>query len=121
MRLVLAGALLLAGCGLTQQSPFGPGQRLPLRADGVSTERAPCAPRRELLDLLAAGTAQTPVARGLAKAGGLVARTSIVEVLATEDGTIWTALLTAPNGVSCVLAGGEAWQSLLEPGVTFAP
>ncbi len=113
MRLSLSAlaALLLAGCSAVEA----------VRPDGGATAetseetllaRLPCGPRRELVDFLAGTWAQRPVAQALAVAGGLIAQTSVVEILATPDGASWTAIVTAPNGMSCVLAGGEAWQPL---------
>ena len=104
MRLILAGALLLAGCGITGQ----PQRSASLKHGGA--QQLPCGPRQEVLELLAAASAQRPVAHALAGAGGLIAHASIFEILAEPDGSTWTAILTAPNGVSCLLAGGEGWQ-----------
>jgi len=42
---------------------------------------------------------------------GLVNNGSVVEVFASQSGT-WTILVTQPNGVSCVVATGEAWESV---------
>tara|TARA_Y100000031_G_C8177535_1_gene364822 strand:+ start:176 stop:370 length:195 start_codon:yes stop_codon:yes gene_type:complete len=36
---------------------------------------------------------------------------AVLEVLASKGGT-WTILVTQPNGTSCVVATGEAWQGL---------
>ena len=37
---------------------------------------------------------------------------NVVEVLRSEERT-WTIIMTAPNGVSCVLAIGEHWQEVV--------
>ena len=42
---------------------------------------------------------------------GLAANGSVLEVLASKDGT-WTILITSPNGTSCVVAVGDSWEAL---------
>lgn len=120
MRLLAAClALLLAGCGSLQRMAAADAER------GISEvrmqERLPCGPRRLLVDFLVGVWAQRPVAQGLAVPGGMIAQASVIEILATGDGSRWTAILTAPSGLSCVLAGGEAWQPLAEIGVSYRP
>lgn len=107
--------LLLTGCGALQQAGLAPAKPAGLR----SADRLPCAPRREMVDLLEASRAQTPVAMGLASTGGMVPQASVLEILASRDGLAWTAILTAPNGLSCAFAGGEGWQQLSETGVSY--
>ena len=107
-------ALLLAGCGSLQQTGVADAER------GMP-DRLPCGPRRLLVDFLGGVRGQRPVAQGLAVPGGMIAQASVIEILATGDGSRWTAILTAPSGVSCVLAGGEAWQPLGEIGVSYRP
>ena len=120
MRLILPAILLLAGCGSSQPSQPAPGRgAAPFRAEAALPEQLPCAPRGELVARLAAGLGQRPVALGLAHAGGLIAQASAVEILAAPEGVSWTAVVTAPNGTSCILAGGEAWQQLFEPAVAL--
>ncbi|MDP7547755.1 MAG: hypothetical protein QGF20_10715 [Alphaproteobacteria bacterium] len=36
---------------------------------------------------------------------------TVVEVLASESGS-WTIILTKPNGASCVVATGQAWETI---------
>jgi len=64
-----------------------------------------CAERRAIAEKLDEGYGEKPVAVGLAE-GGLV-----IEVFASGTGT-FTILLTRPDGVSCVAAAGEGWESL---------
>jgi len=44
----------------------------------------------------------------------------IVEIYANEDSGSWTILLTTPEGVSCLMAAGEAWRQRL-PGSIDTP
>lgn len=49
--------------------------------------------------------AEKTVSMGLANNG------TVVEVLSSPDGS-WTIVMTAPNGVTCMLAAGDHWQEL---------
>ncbi len=65
-----------------------------------------CDARTTILKILSGTFAEMLNAMGLANNG------SVVEVLRLEDGS-WTIIMTAPNGVSCVLAVGEHWQEVV--------
>ncbi len=62
-----------------------------------------CEARTTVLKMLNGNYAEKPNAMGLANNG------TVVEVLRSEDGS-WTIIMTAPNGVSCMLASGKHWQ-----------
>lgn len=64
-----------------------------------------CAPRDEVVKQLGLQFSETPVSRGLTGDGMLL------EVFASPQGT-WTAVLSEPTGVSCLVSGGEGWQSI---------
>ena len=66
-----------------------------------------CGPRDAVVELLGNQFAETTVAVGLASSGG------VIEVLASDDGSSWTIMLTMPDGTSCVVATGEAWLDVL--------
>ncbi len=51
-------------------------------------------------------SSEAPVAIGLANNAGEV------EVFSTGDGSTWTMVLTLPDGMSCVMATGEAGEHL---------
>lgn len=65
-----------------------------------------CAERDTLMSSLSREYAEAPKAVGLANNG------SVVELLTTRDGRTWTLLMTRPDGTSCVVAAGEAWDQL---------
>jgi len=67
-----------------------------------------CGDRGQVLSTLDGGYKEHPTAMGLASNG------TVVEVLSSEEGT-WTIIVTAPNGVSCLMAAGDYWQSLPKP------
>ncbi len=51
---------------------------------------------------------ETPVAMGLSSTG------AVIEVLSSSSGT-WTILITYPSGPTCMVAAGEAWDTLPLP------
>lgn len=92
---MLKKTLLAAFLGLTLSSP--------VQAQEVQNI---CTDRSEVLGHLATKYSEAPVAMGLANNGG------VIEVLASGTGNSWTIIITMPNGVSCMLAAGESWESL---------
>lgn len=65
-----------------------------------------CTDRNEVLSQLSNQYSEAPVAMGVANNGG------VVEILSSQAGTSWTIILTMPNGVTCMIAAGENWESL---------
>ncbi len=64
-----------------------------------------CETRTSLIAKLDKGFGEQPIAIGLASTG------NILEVLISTDGT-WTILVTSPDGLTCIAAAGEHWQTL---------
>ncbi len=71
-----------------------------------SSASAQCASHAEVTKQLGSAYAEAQVAIGLASNGG------VVEVFSTDDGSSWTIVMTMPNGKSCVVAAGEAWERI---------
>ena len=65
----------------------------------------PCAPHEEITKSLSQIHAERPVSQGID------ARGVMVEVFVAPAGT-WTIVVTEPGGMSCLMAAGEAWESL---------
>lgn len=42
---------------------------------------------------------------------GLVANRSMMQVLVSQNGT-WTIIMTTTQGLSCILAAGDAWEDM---------
>ena len=74
-----------------------------------------CNTREIVLGHLAKKYGEVPVAVGVTNKGGLV------EVLTTGDGNTWTIIVSTPNGVSCMVAAGEAWRTKDYDGAETAP
>ncbi|WP_417517239.1 hypothetical protein [Minwuia sp.] len=75
-----------------------------------------CKDRDEVLAQLSNSYKEAPVAMGLASNG------AVLEVLTSsgQDAT-WTILVTRPDGVSCIMATGSAWQPVERIALTTDP
>ncbi len=73
-----------------------------------ATAQAVCAERAELVSRLEKGYAESRRSLGLASNG------AVFEVFLSEKGT-WSLLVTHPDGQSCLVASGEAWENLPLP------
>ncbi len=79
-----------------------------LAAPGAQAQqRGPlCDARTTILTELNGNYAEKPSAMGLANNG------TVIEVLKSKEDS-WTIIMTAPNGVSCLLATGKYWQAVV--------
>ena len=64
-----------------------------------------CGERGEFIKHLKRQYDERPVAMGLVSNG------AVIEVL-TSPGGSWTILATNPDGITCVVAAGEAWETV---------
>ena len=81
-------------------------------AAGSATAQMLCGDRDAVLSRLSAEHKERPTALGLASNGG------VLEILTSENGS-WTIIVTGANGLTCLLAVGEAWESV--PRVALGP
>lgn len=65
-----------------------------------------CVPRAALVEQLRDGHAEQPVAMGLDNSG------VVVEVFAATGGKTWTIVVTRPNGLACLMAAGQGWETV---------
>lgn len=72
---------------------------------GLAHAQSNCEARTSLIAKLDKGFSEHPVAIGLASTGNLL------EVLLSSEGT-WTIVITNPDGLACIAATGEHWQTL---------
>lgn len=66
--------------------------------------QVPCGERAKIVGWLGVNYKEAPVATGVSNKGALV------EVLSSVDGETWTIIVTKPNGISCIVDTGQAWQ-----------
>ncbi|MEM6759276.1 MAG: hypothetical protein AAF601_07325 [Pseudomonadota bacterium] len=67
-----------------------------------------CAPRDIVVTRLADGYGETRQSMGLG------ANNSVVEVFASDESGTWTITITSPNGMTCLVASGQAFEELVE-------
>ncbi len=72
----------------------------------TASAQSVCTTHAEVIKQLGNRHSEAPVAIGLSGSGG------VVEVFATSDGSTWTMIITMPDGTSCMMAAGEAWENL---------
>jgi hypothetical protein len=63
-----------------------------------------CVKRDDLVKHLAAKYQEQPRFHGLGDNGGLL------EIFVAHAGATWTAIISMPNGVSCMIATGRNWD-----------
>ncbi|MEP3633350.1 MAG: hypothetical protein ABJM82_13585 [Shimia thalassica] len=74
-----------------------------LAADQAASQPTNCAPRDIVLEQL------SQKHKELRKAAGLASNNAIVEVFASETSS-WTITATFPDGMTCLLASGQAFE-----------
>lgn len=84
-----AAAVLMAGPAVAQSGPN-------------------CAPRDMVVDRLATKYGETRQSMGLG------ANNAVVEVYASETSGSWTIIVTSANGLTCLVASGQAFEELAE-------
>lgn len=65
-----------------------------------------CAERESIVTRLESSYGETQQSIGLSQQNGML------EVYASKDTGTWTILVTNPNGVSCLVASGQAFETL---------
>jgi hypothetical protein len=66
-------------------------------------------PRALILTQLQRDFSEHPTHIGVTSKGG------VLEVIATDDGSTWTVLLSSPQGCTSVVAAGEGWDRVPPP------
>ena len=72
----------------------------------AAAQPSACTDRKYVLDHLSTQYKEVPIAMGITNDG------SVLEILSSKAGKSWTIILTMPNGMSCMIAAGENWESL---------
>ncbi|MBY6083494.1 hypothetical protein [Ruegeria arenilitoris] len=79
-----------------------------LAAQQVQAQTPNCAPRPDVLQRLAETYGETRRGIGMARQG------TVIEVFASDETGTWTITVTLPNGLTCLVAAGEAYETLVE-------
>ncbi len=65
-----------------------------------------CAPRDRVIERLASSYGETR------RSMGLGANNAVVEVFASDTSGSWTITVTLPNGITCLVASGQAYEGM---------
>ena len=80
-----------------------------LAAQQVQAENARnCAPRAAVVERLVSGYGETRQSIGLGS------NNAVIEVFASRDTGSWTITVTLPNGLTCLVASGQSFETLAE-------
>jgi hypothetical protein len=83
-----------------------------LAAGSASAQGQVCGERVQIVQRLLEKYGETRQSMGLQQNNG------VVEIFASTESGTWTILVTMPNGMSCLVAAGEAWDGNAELAVT---
>ena len=75
---------------------------------GIAAAQQQCAPRDVVIAQLSEGFGETRQSIGLAQGN------RVVEVFASEESGTWTITVTLPNGTTCLVAAGIAFEHVAE-------
>ncbi|MBO9445599.1 hypothetical protein [Ruegeria sp. R14_0] len=67
-----------------------------------------CAPRDEVIKRLAETYGETRQGIGIARQG------AVMEVYASDQSGSWTITVTLPDGMTCLVASGQAYETIAE-------
>jgi len=81
---------------------------LALHAANAQSTTASCAEHKQVVERLANKYGETRQSYGLAR------NNSVLEVFASQESGTWTIILTLPDGTSCLVAAGEAFEAVNE-------
>lgn len=77
--------------------------------DLAAQARNNCAPRDAVIERLAEGYGETRQSIGLG------ANNAVVEVFASDETGSWTITVTAPGGLTCLVASGQSFEAVTDP------
>ncbi|NOC84866.1 MULTISPECIES: hypothetical protein [Ruegeria] len=79
-----------------------------LAAQHVHAQGQNCAPREAVLERLHEAYGETRRGLGLARKG------AVMELFASNETGSWTITVTLPNGITCLVASGQAFEEVAE-------
>lgn len=79
-----------------------------IAGQSVKAQAANCAKRAEIVNRLGTTYGETRQSVGLGQ------NNAVVEVFASDTTGTWTIIVTMPNGMACLVASGESWETTAE-------
>ncbi|GGA28835.1 hypothetical protein [Neptunicoccus cionae] len=70
------------------------------------SQQASCAERTQVVERLQSKYGETR------RSVGLAANNGVVEVFASDNSGSWTIVITLPNGMTCLVAAGDSYETL---------
>ncbi|WP_170573854.1 hypothetical protein [Ruegeria atlantica] len=67
-----------------------------------------CAPREDVMKRLAETYGETRRSIGIARQG------AVMEIYASDQTGSWTITVTLPDGITCLVASGQAYEAMVE-------
>jgi hypothetical protein len=89
--------------------PFSGSSHPPPPPPAQSQPPRTCADRATVIERLEKRFGEVRQAMGLNRSN------AVIELYASAETGSWTILMTTPNGVSCLIASGELWESQTGP------
>lgn len=87
---------------------LGLGLAVPAAQQAAAQQNRNCAPREVVLERLANGYGETR------RSIGLGVNNAVIEVFASTETGTWTITVTLANGMTCLVASGQAFETLAE-------
>lgn len=81
---------------------------LALTTDVAAQGARNCGPREAVVNRLAEGYGETRQSMGLGS------NNAVVEIFASDETGSWTITVTQPNGLTCLVASGQGYETLAE-------
>ena len=72
----------------------------------AAAQQAGCVPHKEAVEHLAEAFGERLVSFAITSEG------TLLEVMASQDGSTWTILLTQPGGRACLVSAGTDWHAV---------
>jgi hypothetical protein len=94
---------------------LGFGALLAAAGPAASQSSGNCAMRQHVIERLAAAYGETRQSIGLG------ANNQVVEVFASAETGTWTITVTTPNGLTCLVASGQAYEDVAKEAVAGDP
>jgi hypothetical protein len=85
-----------------------PALALALISGGAQAQPGNCAPREVVVERLATAYGETRQSMGLGAQG------AVMEVFASRTSGSWTITVTLPDGLTCLIASGQAFEAMAE-------
>lgn len=77
-------------------------------ATSSAAQQRNCAPREIVVERLASSYGEARQSIGIGAQG------AVVETFASQDTGTWTITVTMPNGLTCLVASGQSYETLAE-------